>query len=216
VGARSGERFLFVVPWQGRSIVGTSYEPADAPPSDPLLFLDEAARAFPWAGIERSQLALVHEGLVPGDPGPGGPWTRSRVVLHSAGNGGAGLVSLLAAKYTTARAVAERAVDLAFERLARPRVASRTAVTPLPKARPLEGPLEERARAAVREEMALTLADAVLRRLDLGTAGPPPAEELVVVSRTLSRELGWDAAREEAERASLAAFFRPASGVSRC
>jgi hypothetical protein len=56
----------------------------------------------------------------------------------------------------------------------------------------------------------------VLRRLDLGTAGPPPAEELDVVSRTLSRELGWDAAREEAERASLAWFFRTASGVSHC
>jgi glycerol-3-phosphate dehydrogenase len=206
VGARSGGRFLFVVPWGDRSIVGTSYEPRDAPPSDPLAFLDEAASAFPWARIERSQLALVHEGLVPGDTGEGGPWTRSRVVEHAAGNG-AGLVSLLAAKYTTARGVAERAVDLAFERLGRPRVACRTAVTPLPKARPLEGPLAERARAAVRDEMALSLADAVLRRLDLGAAGAPPAAELAVVSGTMARELGWDAARAEAERAALAAFY---------
>ena len=78
VGARSEGRFLFLVPWQGRSIVGTSYEPAAAPPSDPLAFLDEARRAFPWAGFECSDLALVHEGLVPGEGGPHGLWTRSR------------------------------------------------------------------------------------------------------------------------------------------
>jgi glycerol-3-phosphate dehydrogenase len=207
VGARSRGRFLFVVPWRDRTIVGTSYEPATAPPSDPLAFLDEAASAFPWARIERSQLALVHEGLVPGGPGPGDFWTRSRVVDHAGEGGAAGLVSLLTAKYTTARAVAERAVDLAFERLGRPRAACRTATTPLPKARPLEGPLDERARTAVRDEMALSLADAVLRRLDLGTAGAPPAAELAVVSGTMARELGWDAARAEAERAALAAFY---------
>ena len=36
-------------------------------------------------------------------------------------------------------------------------------MTPLPWARLLAGPLEDRARCAVRDEMALTLADAVLR-----------------------------------------------------
>jgi glycerol-3-phosphate dehydrogenase len=80
-------------------------------------------------------------------------------------------------------------------------------VTPLGAAAPLEGPLEERARTAVREEMALTLADAVLRRLDLGTAGPPDPADLDVVARAMGRELGWDAAREAAERAALDAFY---------
>ncbi|HEY8234755.1 MAG TPA: FAD-dependent oxidoreductase [Vicinamibacteria bacterium] len=205
VGARSGGRFLFLVPWQGRSIVGTSYEPSLAPPSDPRAFLDEAARAFPWAGIERDDLALVHEGLVPGSPHE--LWTRSRVVDHERVDGTHGLLSLLAVKFTTARAVAERAVDLALERLGRPRAACRTALTPLPNACPLAGGLAERARAAVRDEMALSLADAVLRRLDLGTAGAPAPDELAVVSETMARELGWDAARERAERAAVAVFF---------
>ena len=53
--------------------------------------------------------------------------------------------------------------------------------------------------------MALTLADAVLRRLDLGTAGPPPAGDLDVVARVLAAELGWSADREQAERSGLAA-----------
>jgi glycerol-3-phosphate dehydrogenase len=57
--------------------------------------------------------------------------------------------------------------------------------------------------------MALTLADAVLRRLDLGTAGPPTPHEIDVVARVMAAELGWDQVRERAERAALAGFYRP-------
>lgn len=205
VGARSEGRFLFVVPWEGRTILGTSYEPAEAPPSDPMAFLDEASRAFPWAGIGRADATLVHEGLVPGRVGASGLSTRPRLHDHEAEDGLPGLVSLQGVKYTTARAVAERAVDLVMRRLGRPGSTCRTASTPLAKARALPGSLEERARLAVREEMALTLADAVLRRLDLGTSGPPPAGDLDVVARVLAAELGWSAEREQAERSGLAA-----------
>jgi glycerol-3-phosphate dehydrogenase len=207
VGARGEGRFLFLVPWEGASIVGTSYEPAEAPPTDPLDFLDAAARAFPWAGFGRADVAVVHEGLVPGRGGASGLSTRPRLHDHEAEDGLPGLVSLQGVKYTTARAVAERAVDLVVRRLGREAAPCRTASTPLPAARRIDGPLEERARVAVRDEMALTLADAVLRRLDLGTAGPPPASEVDVVARVMAAELGWDAGRERAERAALAGFY---------
>jgi glycerol-3-phosphate dehydrogenase len=207
VGAKSGGRFLFLVPWQGRTIVGTSYEPAEGPPSNPLDFLGEAARAFPWAGIARGDVAVVHEGLVPGRNDASGLSTRARVHDHEAEDGLPGLVTVQGAKYTTARAVAQRVVDLVARRLGRETPACRTAVTPLPDARPLAGPLAERARAAVRNEMALTLADAVLRRLDLGTAGPPPPPEVEVVARVMAAELGWDEGRERAERGALARFY---------
>ena len=216
VGARSEGRFLFLVPWQGRSIVGTSYEPACALPSDPLEFLDEAARAFPWAGIERRDLALVHEGLVPGEGGPHGLWTRSRVVDHEREDGTAGLVSLEGVKYTTARAVAERAVDLSLRRLGRPPVACRTAETVLRKARRLTGALDERARFAVREEMALSLSDAVLRRLDLGTGGRPAPADVAVVSAAMEGELGWDDTRVRAEQAALDTFFASRGAGGAC
>jgi glycerol-3-phosphate dehydrogenase len=205
VGARSEGRFLFLVPWEGHTIVGTSYEPAGAPPSDPMAFLDEACRAFPWAGIGRADATLVHEGLVPGRGDASGLSTRPRLHDHEVEDGLPGLISLQGVKYTTARAVAERAVDLALRRLDRSGSPCRTAVTRLAKARPLPGSLEERARLAAREEMALTLADAVLRRLDLGTAGPPAERELAAVSRVLATELGWSAGREGTERDGLAA-----------
>jgi glycerol-3-phosphate dehydrogenase len=207
VGAKSRGRFLFVVPWEGRTLVGTDYEPAEEDPSDPRAFLTEADRAFPWAGLGDSRVTLVHEGLVPGRGGASGLATRPRLIDHETVDGLPGLVSVQGVKYTTARAVAEGAIDLVLHRLGRPHVASRTALTPLPKARPLEGDLETRTREAVREEMALTLSDAVLRRLDLGTAGPPPPADLDAVCQTMAAELGWGADRERSERRALAGVY---------
>ena len=205
VGARHAGRYLFCVPWRDRSIVGTAYAPeATSGRELAAAFLAEAARAFPWAALSAADVALVHEGRVPG--GPEGLWTRSRVIDH-ADDGVRGLLTLVAVKYTTARAVAESAIGHVLHRLGRPPVASRTAVTALPEARTLAGTLEERTRHAVREEMALSLGDAVLRRLDLGTAGAPAAADVDVVARVMAEELGWDLARAAEERAALAAFY---------
>ena len=142
VGARSEGRFLFLVPWQGRAIVGTSYEASEAPASDPLAFLEEAARAFPWAGLAAGDLALVHEGLVPGARDASGLVTRGRVIDHERAGGVGGLLSVHGVKYTTARALAEQAVDRVAARLGRAAAACRTAATPLAKARFLAGTLE--------------------------------------------------------------------------
>jgi glycerol-3-phosphate dehydrogenase len=214
VGARAGGRYLFAVPWRDRTVVGTGYGPAAMPVADlAAAFLDEARRAFPWAGLGRDDVALVHEGLVPARGARPIPLTRSRLVDHDAEHNAPGLLTVVAAKFTTARAIAEQAIDLVVERLDRPPAPSRTATTPLPEARLLDGPLRERARIAVQKEMALSLADVVLRRLDLGTAGPPPAEDVGTVVSVLAHEFGWDLARIGAEQAALAAFYA-ARGVS--
>ena len=211
VGARTEGRFLFLVPWRDRTMVGTAYAPPETRSDQAVAaFRDEAIKAFPWARLEDAPLALVHEGLVPGHGGPNGLFTRPRLHDHEAEDGVAGLVSVQGVKYTTARAVAEKAVDLVSRRLGRPGAPCRTAVTPLPRARPLDGPLEARTVEVVREEMAVTLSDAVLRRLDLGTAGPPPEAELETVARTMATHLGWDSARQGAEKAALAKRFPPA------
>ena len=211
VASASEGRFLFLVPWEGRTIVGTSYEPAESGPSDPRGFLAEADRAFPWARLTDAPLALVHEGLVPGRGGAAGLATRPRLHDHEAEEGIPGLVSMQGVKYTTARAVAERAVDLVVRRLGRSAPPGRTATTPLPRARRLEGTLADRTRVAAREEAALTLRDAVLRRLDLGTGGMPPEADLDVVCGVMRAELSWGAERERAERESLRRTYPPAS-----
>jgi glycerol-3-phosphate dehydrogenase len=209
LGGRGDGRYLFLVPWRDRSIVGTGYEAAESPSVDGRIdaFLAEARRAYPWAGLERADVALVHRGLVPGHGGAHGLLTRSRIVDHESEDGVAGVVSVRSVKYTTARASAEAAVDLVVRRLSRHAAPCRTAVTPLTRARPLTGTLAERARAAARDEMARHLTDAVLRRLDLGTAGAPTPEDVETVARAMAAELRWDAARVEREKAALCAAY---------
>jgi glycerol-3-phosphate dehydrogenase len=209
LGARADGRFLFLVPWRDRAIVGTAYAPAETPPR-PGEFLAQAARAYPWAGLAPADVTLVHRGLVPGRRADD-LWDRPRIIDHEGEDGTPGLVSLLGVKYTTARGVAESAVDVVTRRLGRRVAPCRTAHTPLPAARPLEGGLDERTRTAVREEASLHLTDAVLRRLDLGTGGPPAPGELDVVAATMAAELGWDEQRLDAERSALADTYRDSS-----
>jgi len=212
VGARTGGRFLFLVPWRDRILAGTDYWPAEERrgPEGVARFRDEVAEAFPWASLGAARIALVHRGLVPGEGGAEGLAPRPLLRDHETADGLAGLITLLGVKYTTARAVAERAVLLACRKLGRPGAEISPPGEPLPWARLLEGPFAEQARVAVREEMAGTLADAVLRRLDLGTAGPAGDAEVAAVAAVMAQELGWDEGRVAAERAALARFYEDA------
>lgn len=213
LGASSRGRFLFVVPWNGRSMVGTDYGPTGTDVAAAAAhFLEEARQAFPWADLRADEVALVHHGLVPGTEGRLA--TRQLLLDHEKTDGVGGVVSVQGVKYTTARAVAEQAVDVVVRRLGRSVGPCRTALTPLTHARPLPGSLVDRARSAVRDEMAVTLCDAVLRRLDLGTAGPPTADERDGVAAVLGLELGWDAERLTREQRALDAAYVKFHGES--
>jgi len=205
LGRLAHGRFLFAVPWRDRSLVGTAYGPPDGtdPRRDAAAFLAEARQAFPWAGLEPGDVAAVHRGLVPGDER--GLASRPLLIDHESRDRVAGLVSVQGVKYTAARSVAQKAVDRVCARLGRKTAPCRTATTPLDGAVPLDGPLGERTRRVVREEMALHLSDAVLRRLDLGTAGPPGPAEVETVAATMATELGWSPARRREEENALAA-----------
>jgi len=60
---------------------------------------------------------------------------------------------------------------------------------------------------AVRDEMAVTLKDAVLRRTGIGQLGPPASGVLDDVSRIMAAEIGWDEARRVAEIDALMPAF---------
>lgn len=212
VGGRTDGRYLFLAPWQGHSILGTAYAPLETPAADGVAALLAGARAaFPWAALRPGDVALVHEGEVLGRDADHLA-SRPVVVDHASTEGVRGVVSVVGVKLTTARAVAASVVDLIASSFPGRVQASRSETEALPCASLLTGPLAERARHAVREEQALHLADAVLRRLDLGTAGPPPPADVDVVAAAMAGELRWDGARAERERADLAAFY--ASGRS--
>jgi glycerol-3-phosphate dehydrogenase len=270
-------RLLFLTPWRDACIVGTTHLPYQGPAASLTLeatqvetFLDEINRAYPSAGLTLDDVGLVHSGLLPAVPSPADGTVvlekHYRLVDHHRENGIPGLMSVLGVKWTTARDVAERAVNLAFRLLGHRPPPSRTALVPLPggdidgwdafletaetmnrseglppglarrlaarygtvwrrlpaHARGAPDLLQEVAPGAgvtgveilhaVREEMALTLADVVRRRTDLGTAGLPDAPALEATAGLVARELGWDDHRREREVQGVLEIYRlPAS-----
>ena len=183
VGAKSEGRFLFLVPWEGRTIVGTSYEPAGTPPQRPPGVPRRGGARLPLGGDRERGRHPRPRGPRPGPGRRVGPLDAA-APARSRGRGRppgprepAGGQVHDRARGRRARGGPRRPPPRPLRRLLPNR---RDAPS---RGRPLSGPLEDRVLCAVRDEMALTLADAVLRRLDLGTAGPPPAEALRAVAR---------------------------------
>jgi len=67
-------------------------------------------------------------------------------------------------------------------------------------------------RHAVHEEMALSLADVVLRRTPLGTFGHPGRAVLSACAATVGDALGWDAAQREREISFVESHYRRLTG----
>ena len=167
IGARDRGRFLFLVPWLGRSMMGTIYDDGKGPVEALVSELMEAGRrAFPWAQLLDGDISVVHSGHVPGAPNRE-PIYRSRLITHADPR----IFSILTAKYTTARATAEAVVEALGRILPRSLPPSVSAREELPMARPLEGSLSERIRQAVETEMAAGPEDAIRGRLTEGACG---------------------------------------------
>ena len=60
---------------------------------------------------------------------------------------------------------------------------------------------------AIREEMAVTLADIVIRRMELGAMGLPGDDIVGASARVAAAELDWDASRRDREIAAVTAFY---------
>ena len=69
-------------------------------------------------------------------------------------------------------------------------------------------------RTAVRDEMALSLEDVVIRRLGLGLTACPPMDVLGQIADTAGEELGWSERQADDEIRQLLGRFFP-SGITR-
>jgi glycerol-3-phosphate dehydrogenase len=136
-----GARHLFLVPWRGKTLVGVnsliwrdepdSLRVTEAEVSD---FVAEIAEADPRLGLTMDDVALVMAGLLPVEKGDeqGGNVSfgkRPLVVDNARTDNVQGLVSAISNRYTVARGVAERAVDLVYRKLGREVRPCRTEVT---------------------------------------------------------------------------------------
>jgi glycerol-3-phosphate dehydrogenase len=125
-------RVLFIAPWRDYSLVGTLHAPYNGQPDDNWLseqtimaFIDEVNQAYPGAKLSRQDVYQVHRGFLPAAADNPDPATvklvrEGQVTDHAIDSGVEGLVTAVGVKYTTARYLAEKVVDLAYKKLKRP------------------------------------------------------------------------------------------------
>lgn len=163
-GARG--RMLTLVPWRGHALIGTAQSAALAKPDDTGVtteeleaFVSDVNGAFPALKLSASDVTLVHRGVVPAaDKSNGAPELRPAPAIYDhATEGAPGAFTVIGVKYTTARRVAERTVDLVARRLGKRMARSRTASTVLPG-------------AGIADHEALTIETARAAEVDLSMA----------------------------------------------
>jgi glycerol-3-phosphate dehydrogenase len=267
-GRSSSGKNLFLVPWRERAVFGTwesdkPWDPADGSIGDQEVqaFIADLNHAFPALDLSRSDVTLVHRGLLPAVVrGNRAVLQGHEQVRDHASDGFDGLLTVTGPKYTTARAVAERLTDRLLSKLQRTAVPCHTATTALPGGgiRDVGFAIAEARRDhdaglpsdtiphliasygsryrdvlelavdrpdwrtriakespvigaqlvhAVRKEMALTLADVVLRRTPLGALGHPGSDAIETAAVIVGSELGWSDQRRQDEIAAVNAFY---------
>ncbi len=124
-----GKRVLFFSPWGEFTLIGTYHRPFDGNPGDLAvseeeigLFLHEAASAYPGTALQREDVTFFHKGFLPMDgvdsnTGEVRLTKHYRIHDHARENGVEGLVSVIGVKYTTARDVAEKTINVLLGKL---------------------------------------------------------------------------------------------------
>ncbi|HSB11216.1 MAG TPA: glycerol-3-phosphate dehydrogenase/oxidase [Blastocatellia bacterium] len=120
------QRFLFVIPWQGRALIGTTdtdyagdlNEPV-AEPDEVNRVIQSAARAFPSARVSTDDVISTFAGLRPLVGADNEHTTKDLSRREEIFETDSGLITVTGGKLTTWRRMAERVVDLAARRLER-------------------------------------------------------------------------------------------------
>ena len=138
-----GGRHVFVIPWRGHSLIGTSNRRFQGHPDtvapteeDVADLLEDVNQALPSAVLTRGDVRHAFAGLYPLtarriDPGVYQGTGDYQVIDHGRHGGAEGVVSALGAKYTTARRVAELATTVVCDKLGSLDGRCRTHDTPL-------------------------------------------------------------------------------------
>jgi len=211
----------FILPWGEFSLIGTKHlqfrGSADAlrvEPRDVAGFLAELNPILGRHGVSPKDVIAVKCGLLPEQAGGTGAGDvvlqkHGRIIDHEAEDGIAGIISVVGVKWTTARLVAQQAIGQVAVKLQRGKF---TRVIPMTQTRldvhatmdhtvlvPDSAATEAQLVQAARNEMAVHLADAVLRRTDLGMSQHLDRELLTRAARAMGAVHVWTAAEIETE-----------------
>lgn len=206
-------RVLFVIPWHGRVLVGTTDTPMERAELEPRALEDEIgfilrnANRYLARDPKRSDIRSVFAGQRPlvRPPRADGTTTKRISRNHEVLISDAGLVTIVGGKWTTYRKMAEDTIDRALQIGAlddRKCVTETLAIHDAGEAGPSE-PLhgdfhdtEAEVRRAAREEMARTVEDALARRsrmlfLDAQAAIDCAPRVAALIAEELGRDQAW-------------------------
>lgn len=203
-----GGRHIFLNPQARTTLLGTWYclpearSPTELTARGAAALLGEIRAACPALHLDATDVVGYQWGWLPLKAGrePGRLTAlaeRGRVIDHGAAGGPRGMFSVEGTKLTTARNVAEQAIDRVVASLGHQADPCRTAHERLDEVADPVITLEARVRRAIRDEMAATLPD-VFRRLTPGGRPDAPAD-LAAVAQAAALELGWTEQRKDSE-----------------
>jgi glycerol-3-phosphate dehydrogenase len=214
-------RHFFVIPWSDGSLIGTTDSPYDGSPDDLTVteaeieaFLATINTGLPAANLGRPDVRFAYAGLRPLLASQGtGTYAASR--KSGITSDGQGCFTVIGGKWTTSRAVAQRAVDALVHHLGVKVRPCDTAVAPLPdeghEVRDDSPDLAACLQRAVREDMALTLGDLVFRRTNLGALGVASREKLRGWASLVAAHCHWSPADVERQVDEVVGVYRRAS-----
>jgi glycerol-3-phosphate dehydrogenase len=138
-----GGRHFFIIPWRNRSLIGTTnvpfqgnFDQMQVTEQDVEDFLADINETLPDLNLTRNDVRYAYTGIYPLtvreiDPEKYQAGGDYQLVDHHRADGVAGLITALGAKYTTARYLAEKTVNLAVRKLGCKAWPCRTASIPL-------------------------------------------------------------------------------------
>jgi glycerol-3-phosphate dehydrogenase len=207
--AEEDDRVFFVLPWADCSLVGTtdtddaSGPDAVTPAADDVRYLwDELARRWPQHDPSASTLR-VFAGLRPlARSRRDRPWDNSREARLLVEDG---LISMVGGKFTTARLLAEHAVDLVVKRLERHAEPCVTTMRELPALSSEAVLSPEGVVRAIDEQFARHVSDVLFRRSSLWLDAAATRAAAPGVAAIMAPRLGWSDVVRQAEIASVLA-----------
>ena len=144
VEAAADGRPIFIVPWNGQYLIGTTDIRCDEDPGTARItaqeidyLLSETNRVFPRARLKPADIHYTYAGVRPlpyRKKGPESAITRRHIILRH-GNEAKNLISIIGGKLTTYRHLSEQTVNLVFRLLGKTAPPCKTARTLLPGAR---------------------------------------------------------------------------------
>ena len=208
--ARKDKRIFFAIPWRDYTLIGTtdtdfngSCDEVYATSDDVEYLLNEIRRVFPDEQIDKNGIITTYAGLRPLMNTQGvAPWKVSRE--HFIKESGSGLISVVGGKYTTYRRLAEQVGNIVSLRGAERRSNLKKCITasvgPSQSAPGAgKGDLRSLIEHAVKEEMANSLKDLLIRRLQLATTPSLGLDVLEDSARIMGGFLDWSAVQKEYE-----------------